>query len=274
MRRFGITKKSDHDETYMEFYIGDSEISHHPLHFQNIWWKRHKSVGFPEIIILLAEKAKELSFKYNFTIEDICSYAFKINRKGKYENEILDELEDIILRKNLKTKGKEVALWEENLNFEEITIKDFDFKLRRETIGKDLERLAEQVITTKSTTGYCARELFMGLMIYLLSFNKTENGLNDIYQTLENPRRFVLRLSIMLDAQGAHIHPKGYKYLSDFIEINYTLIRPTVELLKKSIDQALPKLQNDDLQVIDFSDLEESSYLGNPNKGRKLIGSE
>ena len=92
MRRFGITKKSDHDETYMEFYIGDSEISHHPLHFQNIWWKRHKSVGFPEIIILLAEKAKELSFKYNFTIEDICSYAFKINRKGKYENEILDEL--------------------------------------------------------------------------------------------------------------------------------------------------------------------------------------
>jgi hypothetical protein len=261
MKKFAIKNPLEDSELYMEFYVGNSEASHHPLHFQNIWWERHKRTGFPEIILELADASKKLAIKYQYGIEDVCSIAFKIDRDGKYIAEILQELEDIILRSNLQRSNSNIALWEENLTFDEITLTDFNHTLRRETIGKDLAELSERIITTNSTTAYCARELFKGLMIYLMSFNKVNSGLHDIYDTLEDPRKFVLRLSIMLDSQGTDIHPKGFEYLKDFIEVNHTLIRPTVELLKKSIDLCLPKLQKNDVQVIDFSNDSKIEYI-------------
>lgn len=72
-------------------YIGDPEVSHHPLHFQAEWLGKHRGGNIPGDVMESISKLYELSKKNNVSFEELCVYAITDQSEGIEDDNDPDE---------------------------------------------------------------------------------------------------------------------------------------------------------------------------------------
>ena len=73
-----------------DFYVGQPEPEHHPLHFQTTWLSSTRGGTAPADIMESLQKLYTLSRENNMNFEDLCEYAMSNAEQEKAEDFVPD----------------------------------------------------------------------------------------------------------------------------------------------------------------------------------------
>ncbi len=76
-----------------DFYIGQSDAEHHPLHFQTTWLSATRGGTAPADVMESLQKLNILSRENNMDFEDLCFYAMSNAGQEKQEDFVSDPAE-------------------------------------------------------------------------------------------------------------------------------------------------------------------------------------
>jgi Domain of unknown function (DUF2610) len=75
MKKFSINCDFGGQMAPFDFYIGQPEKEHHPLHFQADWLAKQRNGVVPAEVMTAIAKLKDIAEKNNVSLEDLCVYA-------------------------------------------------------------------------------------------------------------------------------------------------------------------------------------------------------
>lgn len=90
-----------------DFYIGQPEPDHHPLHFQTTWLSSARGGTAPADIMESLQKLYTLSRENNMNFEDLCFYAMSNADQEKEEDFVPDSAKEEESSENSSNENEE-----------------------------------------------------------------------------------------------------------------------------------------------------------------------